>query len=159
VPGMHGGRERLGCPHCDFVHWDDPAPVVGAIVERDGHVLLVRSHGWPETWYGLVTGYLERGERPEDAVLREVREELGIGGELGAFIGAYPFARLNQLILTYHVLAEPGEIRLDTDELADWKAVPLERLKPWPQGTGPALRAWLATRGYHPPTAEFGSHY
>ncbi len=158
VPGRHGGRVRLGCPACGFVHWGNPLPVVGAIVERDGHVLLVRSHGWPSSWYGLVTGFLEPGEHPEEAVLREVKEELGLDATVGAFIGAHPFERLNQIILTYHVVAGPGEVRLATEELADWKAVPFAKLRPWTRGTGPALGAWLASRGYHPAPAEFGEH-
>ncbi|HEY8519512.1 MAG TPA: NUDIX domain-containing protein [Gammaproteobacteria bacterium] len=152
-----GGRERLVCPACGFTHWNNPVPVVGAIVERDGALLMVRSHGWPETWYGLVTGFLERGEHPEQAVLREVEEELGLKADLGEMIGIYPFERLNQIILVYHVRAHAGEVRLCAEELADWKAVPLAKVKPWPQGTGPALHKWLVSRGYQPEIAPFGT--
>ncbi len=145
-----GGSLRRLCPAegCGFVHWNNPAPVVAAIVERDDHVILVRSHGWPESWYGLVTGFLEHGEMPEEAVLREVREETGLDAELGGYVGMYPFYRMNQLIIAYHVLVGPGEIRLDETELADWRAVPIEKVRPWPRGTGTALRDWLASRGY-----------
>ncbi|HEU4619499.1 MAG TPA: NUDIX hydrolase [Gammaproteobacteria bacterium] len=159
VRGRHGGRDRAACPAegCGFVHWDNPVPVVAAVVEREGRVVLVRSNGWPETWYGLVTGFLESNEKPEDAVLREVDEELGIGGTLESYIGAYPFERMNQIIFVYHVLAAPGPIRLCREELADHKEVRIDRLRPWPRGTGPALRDWLASRGLHPPTVEFGT--
>ncbi|MEM9983827.1 MAG: NUDIX domain-containing protein, partial [Bacteroidota bacterium] len=74
----HGGRVRLACPKGDFVHWDNPTPVVAAVVERQGKVVLVQSIGWPKEWFGLVTGFLEKGEKPEEAVLREVKEELGL---------------------------------------------------------------------------------
>ncbi|HEX6997887.1 MAG TPA: NUDIX hydrolase [Gammaproteobacteria bacterium] len=157
APAERGGRERLACPACGFVHWDNPVPVVGAIVERDGAVVMVRSHGWPETWYGLVTGFLEPGEHPEQAVLREVQEELGLEAELGELIGTYPFERMNQIIFVYHVRAHPGEVRLCTEELADWQAVPFAKLKPWPQGTGPALHKWLVSRGFEPEVAPFGT--
>lgn len=145
-----GGSLRAVCPaeDCDFVHWNNPAPVVAAIVERDGHIILVRSHGWPQNWYGLVTGFLEHGEMPEEAVLREVREEIGVDASLGDYVGMYPFYRMNQLIIAYHVLAGPGEITLDASELCDWRAVPVEEVRPWPMGTGVALRDWLASRGY-----------
>lgn len=151
-----GGRARLVCPRegCGFVHWNNPVPIVAAIVERDGHVILVRSHGRPENWYVLVAGFLESDETPDHAVLREVEEELGLPGEIVEYLGAYPFARLNQIIFAYHVRLAPGEIRLAADELVDFKAVPLADLRPWPRGTGPALRDWLAARGYHPPTVE-----
>jgi NAD+ diphosphatase len=157
VPRVHGGRERLACAACDFVQWRNPVPVVAAIVERAGRVVLVRSLGRPPTWYGLVAGFLESGETPEQAVVREVVEELGIEALRGAFIGSYPFERLNQIIFVYHVLGGAGPIRLAADELADYQEIPIEKLKPWPQGTGPGLRDWLATRGFHPPIADFGT--
>ncbi len=157
TPAPHGGKLRLACSACGFVHWRNPTPVVAGIVERDGRVVLVRSHGWPESWYGLVTGFLESAERPREAVIREVEEELGIAAHVTAFVGAYPFERLNQIIFAYHLDGGPGEIRLDATELADHKEVPIDRLKPWPQGTGPALADWLASRGYRPEVAPFGT--
>jgi NAD+ diphosphatase len=103
----HGGRTRPACPRegCGYVHWDNPVPVVAAIVEREGHVLLVRNKTFPEKWFGLVTGFLERGETPEEGVLREVKEELGLDAELRALVGAYAFLPMNQLIVAYHVVA------------------------------------------------------
>lgn len=154
---LRGGETRLVCTECAFVHWRNPMPVVAAVVERAGRVILVHSIGRPPTWYGLVAGFLERGEHPEVAVLREVGEELGLKGRLETAIGVYPFERLNQVIFAYHVLVPEGEITLAADELDDYKEVPLEKLRPWPQGTGPALRDWLAARGFHPPFADFGT--
>jgi NADH pyrophosphatase NudC (nudix superfamily) len=40
---------RRVCPACDFIHYDNPLPVVAAIVERGEDVVLVRNVGWPET--------------------------------------------------------------------------------------------------------------
>jgi len=157
APAERGGRTRLACPQCSFVHWRNPVPIVAAVVERAGHVILVRSLGRPATWYGLVAGFLERGEHPEAAVLREVNEELGLDARLAGNIGVYAFERLNQVIFAYHVIAEDGPIRLAADELDDYKEVPLAKLRPWRQGTGPALRDWLAARGLHPPVVEFGT--
>lgn len=150
---MEGGVERLRCdgPSCGFVHWDNPVPVVAAIVEHEGEVILARNALWPPRMYGLITGFLERGDpSPESGVLREVEEELGLKGELGEFIGHYPFERMNQLIIAFHVRAE-GEIRL-SEELVDYKRVPPEKLRPWAAGTGYAVRDWLKRRGIVPPT-------
>ncbi|RMG56010.1 MAG: NUDIX hydrolase, partial [Bacteroidetes bacterium] len=116
----------MGCPQCGWVHWNNPTPVVAAIVQRGEAVVLVRSHGWPETWYGLVTGFLEAGEEVEAAVLREVKEETGLDGQLGEFIGAYSFFRRNQIILAWHVIVPAeGVIVLDTNELAGYRCVPI----------------------------------
>ena len=144
------------CPSesCDFVYWGNPIPVVAGIVERAGRVVLVQSHGWPEDWYGLVTGFLEPGESPEEAILREVKEEIGIDARLGRYLGAYPFAQINQIILAYHLMGEAGPIRLCEAELSDHREVAIEKLRPWSRGTGPALRDWLASRGLYPPVIE-----
>ena len=139
---------------CGFVHWNNPIPVVAAIVEQNKHLVLVQSIGWPDSWYALVTGFLEAGEMPDEAVIREVKEETGLDASIGSFIGMYPFYRMNQLLLVYHVIAEHGEIQLDTTELSDYKRVPLEKVRPWPSGTGVGLRDWLNSRGFYPEFLE-----
>ena len=53
---------RLACA-CGFIHWDNPVPVVAAIVEHEGAVILARNRDWPEKMYGLVTGFLEKPTR------------------------------------------------------------------------------------------------
>ena len=104
----------------------------------------MRQKGWPEKWHGLVTGFLESGETPEEAILRELNEELGLIGEIVGFIGYYTFKRMNQLILAFHLRAQ-GEITLG-DELESYKLVPSKELRPWRFGTGPALKDWLEAK-------------
>lgn len=139
------GEPRLACAErCGFVFWNNPTPVVAAIIEYQGKVLLARNAKWPEGWYALVTGFLERGETPEQCALREVEEELGLQGEIAGFVGNYSFLEQNQLLIVFHVVAS-GTVALG-EELADYKLQDHAEVKPWPQGTGPALRDWLAQR-------------
>jgi NAD+ diphosphatase len=142
-----GGASRLACPEgtCGYVHWDNPIPVVAAIVEHEGRVVLARNRSWPEHMYGLVTGFLERGESPQQGVAREVKEELDLDVVESHLVGVYPFERKNELIIAFHVEAE-GAIRLN-EELADVRAIAPERLRPWKFGTGLALADWLRGRG------------
>ena len=119
-------------------------PVVAGLVERDGLIVLARNHAWPEKMFGLVTGFMERDETPEEGVAREVKEELGLIARSASLIGIYPFQRKNELILAYHVVAE-GEIALN-EELAEFRLIPPEKLRPWDFGTGLAIRDWLARR-------------
>lgn len=158
--GVRGGRNRAACPEpgCGFVHWENPTPVVAAIVEHDARIVLVRSIGRPPSWYGLVAGFLEHSEHPDDAVLREIDEEVGLSPTRCEFLGHYAFPRLNQIIFAYYAEVPNLDIRLGVEELEDFRIVPIADLKPWSQGTGPALRDWLESRGYHPPVVEFGEH-
>lgn len=151
VPGDHGGTQRLGCAdtQCGYVHWDNPVPVVAAIVEHRGQVILARNALWPSGMFALITGFLEKDDpNPESGVLREVEEELGLKGRVAGFVGHYPFERMNQLIIAYHVVAE-GEVVLG-EELAEYKHVPFEQIRPWPAGTGYAVRDWLLRQGITP---------
>ena len=141
-----GGLPRQVCGECGFVFWDNPTPVVAALVEHDDDVLLVRNHGWPDTWFGLVAGFLERGEAPDDGVLREVQEELGLQCEVVELIGNYPFRRMHQVILAYHVRATRGAEVVLGEELAEYKRVTVDTLRPWPMGTGHAVADWLKKR-------------
>jgi NADH pyrophosphatase NudC (nudix superfamily) len=139
------GREREACSaSCGFVLWDNPVPVVAAIVEFDGAVVLVQNKAWTQKFLGLVTGFLEKGETPDAAVLREVKEELGLDGTISSFIGNYSFFQMNQLIVAYHIVAK-GTICLG-DELAEYKLIPPDKLRPWEFGTGQAVKDWLAKR-------------
>jgi NADH pyrophosphatase NudC (nudix superfamily) len=139
-----GARRACAADGCGFVYWDNPVPVVAALVEHEGAIVLANNVEWPEHLYGLITGFLEKEETPEQGVLREVREELGLDGRVESLIGLYPFARMNQVILAFHVKGEgtlvPGA------ELRAVKRIAPDRLRPWEFGTGLAVRDWLNRR-------------
>ncbi|AEF41529.1 NUDIX domain-containing protein [Hoyosella subflava] len=141
-----GGEARKSCPEseCGFIHWGNPVPVVAAIVEHEGHIILAHNKTWPPTWFGLITGFLERGETPESGVQREVEEELALTPHEVTFVGHYPFEQMNQIIIAYHVAAT-GTVVLN-EELDEFKHVPPDKLTPWPFGTGYAVADWLQQR-------------
>jgi len=140
------GKERLSClrEDCPYVFWDNPLPVVAALIEYDGKVLLARNKAWPEKIFALITGFLEKGETPQAAITREIKEELGLDATAVSLIGLYAFFEQNQLIIAYHVVCT-GSITLG-DELAETKLIPFEKLRPWPFGTGLAVQDWLEKR-------------
>ena len=141
-----GGLPRQTCPNdaCGFVWWDNPAPVVAALVEYHGAIVLARNHAWAEGAFGLITGFLERGEDPAAAVVREVKEELDLDASSTDLIGVYPFTRKHEVLIVYHVVAD-GEIKLN-EELVEYRLIATEKLKAWDYGTGLAERDWLAQR-------------
>ena len=90
-----GGARRSVCvdDSCGYTFWNNPVPVVAALVEHEGAIVLANNHGWPEQWFGLITGFLERRESPETAVLREVQEELGWPGGSNRSSACIPSSR------------------------------------------------------------------
>src|ERR1700752_1407724 len=119
------------CPDraCGFVHWGNPTPAVGALVEHEGEIILARNVAWPPGFFALVTGYLEAMEDPALAVAREVKEELGLDGVAKSLIGNYIFERKTEVVMCYHVVAT-GTVTLGR-ELAEYKRVKPAELKPW----------------------------
>jgi NADH pyrophosphatase NudC (nudix superfamily) len=60
-----GMKERLRCAGCGWTHWNNPTPVLAAIIEctdRDGRVLLAKNAAWKGNMFALITGYMEAGE-------------------------------------------------------------------------------------------------
>lgn len=148
---IRDGVERLVCSEesCDYVFWNNPTPVVGAIVQQGDHIIMVQSIGWPKHWYALVTGFLEANESAENGIKREVEEEIGMVPKAVNLVGLYPFFEMNQLLIIYHVeVDENAEVVLQISELSDYRKVPIEEVEPWDTGTGHGLRDWLRTKGY-----------
>lgn len=150
-----GPKTRLRCAACDFTHWNNPTPVLAAVVEctdQDNRVLLARNAAWTHRMFALITGFMEAGESPEQGVAREVTEETGLTVDALALIGVYDFQRMNQVIIAYQVQAR-GEVRL-SPELAEYKLFAPTELRCWHAGTGYALADWLRGRGHEPQFIE-----
>jgi NADH pyrophosphatase NudC (nudix superfamily) len=149
-----GDKVRLRCPACGWTHWNNPTPVLAAVIEctdRDpatGRLLLARNAAWSGRMFGLVTGFMEAGETPEEGIAREVAEETSLTVDALALIGVYDFQRMNQVIIAYHACAR-GEIRL-SPELAEYRLFTPATVRCWRAGTGFALADWLRARGHEP---------
>jgi len=150
-----GAKSRLRCPACGWTHWNNPTPVLAAIVEctdRGGQVLLARNAAWSGRLFALITGFMEAGETPEQGITREVLEETALQVDQVALVGVYDFQRMNQVIIAYHAQAR-GEVRL-SPELAEYKLFEPQNLRCWRAGTGYALADWLRGRGHEPQFIE-----
>lgn len=150
-----GDKSRLRCPACGWTHWNNPTPVLAAVLEcedRGGRLLLARNAAWPGKSFGLVAGFMEAGESPQDGIAREVLEETALEATAVSLIGVYDFRRMNQVIIAYHVRAR-GEIRL-SPELAEYRLFEPAQVRCWPAGTGQALADWLRARGIEPQWIE-----
>jgi len=143
-----GDKERLRCTACDFTHWNNPTPVLAAVIEYEGKILLARNAAWAGKMYALITGFMEAGETPQGGITREILEETNLATSELNLIGVYDFQRMNQIIIAYHAVCS-GEVKL-SPELVDYKLYGFDEVMCWPAGTGYALADWLTSRGYSP---------
>ena len=81
--GVIEGKERKFCPSCDFIDYKNPLPVAVAIAVKGNKFLLIKRGMAPRkgTW-GSPSGFIEVGETPQEASLRELKEETGISGQI-----------------------------------------------------------------------------
>ncbi|HVC31261.1 MAG TPA: NUDIX-like domain-containing protein, partial [Steroidobacteraceae bacterium] len=76
IPGS-GGAMRA-CPSCGAEHFPNPDAVVIMVVWRGDRCLLGRGRNWAEARYSALAGFMDLGETIEEAVAREVKEEVGL---------------------------------------------------------------------------------
>lgn len=148
-----GDKMRLRCPACDFTHWNNPVPVLAAVIEYNDQILLARNAAWPGKMYALITGFMEAAESPQEGIAREIQEETNLNTQSLDLIGVYDFQRMNQVIIAYHAVCY-GDIVL-SPELVDYRLYAPQSVKCWPAGTGYALADWLRAQGHTPQFIDF----
>ena len=99
-------RERLVCGRCEFIHYQNPKIVAGAICTwNDGgsdKILLAKRAIEPRKgFWTLPAGYMELGETTEQAAQREAREEACASIEIDRLFAMYSVARIGQVQIMY----------------------------------------------------------
>jgi nucleoside triphosphatase len=114
-----------------------PEATVGALVVNEkGEVLMVRSHKWGDK-YTVPGGHIELGERAEDAIRREVKEETGLDAEPVELLivqqAIYPnhfYKHEHYVFMDYVLNTKSLKVQLDGRELQDYVWVqPQDALK------------------------------
>ena len=111
------GRPRPHCPACQQTFFADPKLAVAVLIDVDGQLVLQRRAIEPGLGrWSFPSGFVERGERVEDAAIREAREEVGLDVRLTRLLGLYSESG-NPVVLAVY-LAEPigGTLHADHDE-------------------------------------------
>lgn len=124
-------RGRPACPQGHFIHFDNPAATVQGWIERDGEFLILKRNEEPFAGrWDLPGGFVEMGESPKEAVVREVREETGLTvvptGLIGAYTSEYGTAGRHTIDIAYLCRPDVGDFVLDRDEKSDAMWVSLD---------------------------------
>src|SRR5690606_24861620 len=96
----------------------DPA-VIMLVTDGDDRALLARNPHWPEGRFSTLAGFVEPGEALEDAVRREVAEEVGLVVEEATYLGSQPWPFPQSLMLGFRARATSTDITVDRDEIAE----------------------------------------
>jgi len=126
-------QERKFCPACAWTYYPKVSTAAGAIIVQDGQVLLVQRAREPYkgTWM-LPSGFVDYGEHPADCVVREVREETGLGVTHTEFYGIYQqwddMREPGHFYLVYRAEVLAGTLTNDPDENLALAWFPLDDL-------------------------------
>lgn len=114
---------HLKCQQCGWYSYQNPLPAVAALVQNEGgEILLVRRGVEPKKGHwALPSGFIEQNESPEEAVLRELREETGIKGSVHSLVGVYTESTTiygNVLLLGYRIKMVGGRLKSGSDTIS-----------------------------------------
>jgi molybdenum cofactor cytidylyltransferase len=122
------GRYRPVCPACGFTAFYDPKIASAVVVEIDGQIVLQRRAIAPGRGkWTFPGGYVDRGERIEDAAVREVVEEVMLAIESPRLIGIYSEPGETVVLAAFHATADGQTPRLG-DESTEVRLFPLDDL-------------------------------
>jgi NAD+ diphosphatase len=114
------GERARRCPSCGLLAFPRLAPAMIVLVEREnGAALLARGAAFPVPMYSCLAGFVEPGETLEEAVMREVREEVGLQVEDVRYFGSQPWPFPHSLMIGFTAKYGSGELALDEREILD----------------------------------------
>jgi NAD+ diphosphatase len=141
------GERARRCPACGLLAFPRLAPAVITLIERDGEALLARGRAFPMPMYSCVAGFVEPGETLEEAVHREVREEVGVTLADVRYVASQPWPFPHSLMIGFEATWGSGDIVIDGDEIVDAAWFRPDDLPMIPPGMSIArtlIDAWLA---------------
>jgi len=133
VPLRTSTTERAKeCPQCGLLHFPRLSPAIIVLVERGNELLLARSRHFLPGMYSVLAGFVEPGETLEEAVAREVREEVGLTVRDIQYFGSQPWPFPHSLMIGFTATYAGGEIILDDGEIEDAGWFTVDNLPPLP---------------------------
>lgn len=143
------GRQRPYCASCDQIFFEDPKVAAGVLVSEESRVLLVRRTMAPHIGqWTLPAGFVNAGEDPQLAAIRECREETGLIVRIVRLLDIFTGSEHRHgadIVIMYYAELEEGELLAgdDADEAAFFAAHELPEIAF--HATKKALEVWMTT--------------
>jgi 8-oxo-dGTP diphosphatase len=117
-----GGRPRPTCDNCGYVHYVNPVPGVGMLIESEGGIVLIQRGNPPhkDEWT-LPSGFIEADESAEEAAIREAKEETGLDVEIIEMMGVNSFPEgppVSGIMIFYRMRPVGGAMQAGDDAAA-----------------------------------------
>ena len=150
--GVCGGPMKMHteiskrCTHCGKEIWPLLATAIIVLIRREDKVLLVHARNFRGKFFGLVAGFVETGETLEEAVVREVHEEVGIKIKNIRYFASQPWPYPCGLMVGFTADYVSGELHLQRSELDDAGWFDRDHLPPVPDKMSIArqlIDSWL----------------
>lgn len=110
---------RMHCTNCGFIQFTNPSPTAGVIAIKDKKIVMIKRGRQPALGkWSFPSGFIEVGESPEEAALRELKEEAGVTGKILGHIGTYYEVSEvygDLIIVMYLVEITGGELKAGDD--------------------------------------------
>jgi NAD+ diphosphatase len=113
------GERARRCPACGLLAFPRLAPAVITLITRGDEALLARGRLFPVPMYSCIAGFVEPGETLEEAVHREVREEVGVELAEVRYTASQPWPFPHSLMIGFEAEWGAGEIEIDGTEIVD----------------------------------------
>ncbi len=123
---------RETCPHCDFILFLEPKVVAVVVIQRGDTVLLGRRNMEPARgMWSFVSGYVDRGEKVEEAAVREVKEETNLDVVLDRLLGVFSERGNPHIVIAYcaRIISDDiSGLTAQQDEVSELAFFPLDAL-------------------------------
>ena len=107
------------CPACELEAYPRMSPAAIVLVRRDKQILLARGIDFPQPFYSTLAGFVEPGETLEDAIHREIFEEVGIWVKNLRYFGSQSWPFPHSLMVGFIADFDSGEIEVAENEIVD----------------------------------------
>ena len=110
------------CLNCKLFFYPRISPSIIVLIHKKNQILMARKAEFSPGVYGLIAGFVEPGETLEEALHREVYEEVGLKVKNINYFGSQPWPFPDSLMVAFTAEYAEGEIKLNDGELesADW---------------------------------------
>jgi NAD+ diphosphatase len=113
------GERAKRCPACSLLAFPRLAPAIITLVERGDEVLLANGRAFGVPMYSCLAGFVEPGESLEEAVRREVAEEVGVSLGQVRYFASQPWPFPHSLMVGFNATWASGDIEIDPEEIVD----------------------------------------